>query len=214
MGNLQRKKPLKKMTIRQYSAYDLPYAHNALEPYIDLETMRVHHDVLYLRYVEKLNEALQKNSVDLDILKILENYQDFPATFRNNGGGFVNHSMLWQFLKPNQGGKIHQPTGASKSLIERDFQSFGDFIEVIEDEVINLFGSGWVWWMMDEEGYTNIASMANQDNPYMIQQYPLWGIDVWEHAYFLKFKANRKEYLNKLLHVTNWNYVNTRIQLR
>lgn len=205
----------KRMTIKQYTAYDLPYSHNALEPYIDAETMKIHHDVLYVKYTDKMNEAYLKNSENSDILQILEdcNSHSFPMALVNNGGGYVNHSMLWHFLKPNEGGKIHLPYGASKGLIERDFESVDAFLNIIEEEVVNLFGSGWVWWMMDAEGNTSIASMKNQDNPYMIKEYPLWGIDVWEHAYFLKYKTNRKEYLNKLLHVTNWGYVNKRIQL-
>jgi Fe-Mn family superoxide dismutase len=193
----------------EYQKYPLPFDYSSLEPYIDSETMKVHYDNLYTAYTQKLNQAYDKYGVKKSIVDILKNHESYPKEFRQQGGGYLNHSMLWNFLTAHS--KSTEPSNDCLRLMKRDFLSVGNFKRILVEQGLEVFGSGWVWWCMDRDGSTSICTMANQDNPYMINQYPLFGIDIWEHAYFLKYKSSRKDYLENIWNVTNWKYVNERI---
>jgi Fe-Mn family superoxide dismutase len=188
----------------------LPYDYNALEPYIDEETMRLHHDKHHQAYITALNKALegQPQLAARSIEQILENLEEVPedirATVRNNGGGHANHSMFWRLMKP-QGGEA--PKGELLHILERTFGSFDNFKTAFNDAATKRFGSGWAWLIIDKDGKFQITSSANQDSPLSDAVYPLLGIDVWEHAYYLKYQNRRPEYLNAWWNVVNWEEV-------
>ncbi|WP_430609514.1 superoxide dismutase [Enterococcus sp. DIV0876] len=193
-----------------YTLPDLPYAYDALEPYIDEETMHLHHDKHHNTYVTNLNAAIEKHpelgekSVE-DLLKDFSSIpEDIQTAVRNNGGGHANHTFFWEILGPNAGG---EPTGAIKDAIEETFGSFDDFKEEFKTAATGRFGSGWAWLVV-KDGKLAVTSTANQDSPLMDGQTPVLGLDVWEHAYYLKYKNVRPDYINAFWSVVNWDKVN------
>jgi Fe-Mn family superoxide dismutase len=193
----------------------LPYDYNALEPHIDEQTMRTHHDKHHAAYVNNLNTALQ-NYPDLqstsveDLVRDLNSVpEDIRTAVRNNGGGHVNHTMFWQIMGPNGGG---EPTGALADAINDSFGSFEDFKKQFNDAGVKRFGSGWVWLVRTGDGKLQITSTANQDNPLSEGHYPILGNDVWEHAYYLKYQNRRPDYLQAWWNVVNWEEVSRRFE--
>jgi superoxide dismutase, Fe-Mn family len=190
----------------------LPYAYEALEPYIDSQTMHLHHDKHHQAYVDNFKAALEKapELKDKNPEDILRNLSSVPEAVRtavqNNGGGHVNHSMFWAIMGPNAGGA---PTGAIGDAITKTFGDFAQFQEKFNDAGLKRFGSGWAWLVQGKSGL-EIVSTANQDNPLSQGLYPIMGNDVWEHAYYLKYQNRRAEYLKAWWNVVNWNEVNKR----
>jgi Fe-Mn family superoxide dismutase len=190
----------------------LPYDYTALEAAIDEETMHLHHDKHHATYVNNLNTALEKypdlqgKSAEELIRDLNSVPEDIRTAVRNNGGGHVNHSMFWEIMGPNGG----QPTGAIADAITQSFGDFDTFKKQFADAGAKRFGSGWVWLVKGEGGKLTITSTPNQDSPLMEGQYPILGNDVWEHAYYLRYKNVRAEYLNSWWNVVNWDEVNKR----
>lgn len=193
-----------------YTLPDLPYAYDALEPYIDEETMHLHHDKHHNTYVTNLNAAIEKHPElgEKSVEELLADFdsvpEDIKTAVRNNGGGHANHSFFWEILAPNAGG---EPTGAIKEAIEETFGSFADFKEEFKTAATGRFGSGWAWLVI-KDGKLAITSTANQDSPLMDGQTPVLGLDVWEHTYYLKYKNVRPDYINAFWSVVNWDKVN------
>lgn len=191
----------------QFILEPLPYAYNALEPFIDQETMRIHHDKHHQAYTDKFNAAIK----DLHGLEgksaeeIVSKWSSFPDgvknAVRNNGGGFINHNFFWKILK-----KDEKLQGKIAEAIVKRFGSFENFKKEFSDAAINRFGSGWAWLVLDK-GKLEIVSTANQDTPLSEGKIPLLTIDVWEHAYYLKYKNVRPEYVNAFFSVINWKEV-------
>src|SRR5680860_635550 len=178
-----------------YEVPALPYDYSALEPYIDEQTMRVHHDKHHQAYVDKANAALEGTEWDgKGVVEVLKNLSSLPADkqgpVRNNAGGHFNHSLFWQMLSPSGGG---EPSGALGDAIDSTFSSFGDFQEEFKNAGIGQFGSGWAWLVKDSSGLA-IVSTPNQDSPVSDGKTPLLGVDVWEHAYYLKYQNKRPDY--------------------
>ncbi len=199
-------------------AFEVPpllYDYNALEPYIDTQTMQLHHDKHHTAYVNNLNAALQGQPqlaswTAEDLLKrINEVPENIRTAVRNNGGGHVNHSMFWLIMKPNGGG---EPTGELASAIQQAFGSFDQFKAAFNDAGVKRFGSGWAWLVLDRNGNLQVISTANQDSPSMDGMYPVMGNDVWEHAYYLKYQNRRPEYLSAWWNVVNWDEIARRYQ--
>jgi Fe-Mn family superoxide dismutase len=192
----------------------LPYSSDALEPHIDKQTMEIHHGKHHNAYVTNLNAALEKHSAlqsksAEDLIRSLNDVpEDIRTAVRNNGGGHVNHTMFWQIMGPNAGGA---PTGAIVDAINGSFGGFDAFKEQMNKAGVGRFGSGWVW-LVETGGKLAIESTANQDNPLMEGKKPIFGIDVWEHAYYLKYQNRRPDYLNAWWNVVNWAEINKRLQ--
>jgi Fe-Mn family superoxide dismutase len=191
-----------------YSVPDLPYDYDALEPHIDEATMRVHHDKHHQAYVDKANAALEGTEwADKSIEDVLKNLSSLPSDkqtpVRNNGGGHYNHSLFWEWLSPNGGG---QPGGDLAQAIDSAFGSFDDFKSKFKDGGVNQFGSGWSWLVHDGSGLA-LVSTANQDSPISDGKTPLLGVDVWEHAYYLKYQNKRPDYIDAFWNVVNWDKV-------
>lgn len=187
----------------------LPYATDALEPHIDKLTMEIHHGKHHQAYVTNLNKALEgKPEADSSIDDIIKNISKFPMAVRNNGGGHYNHSLFWTILGPGAGG---EPTGAFGDAIKSTFGSFADFKTKINEAGATRFGSGWAWLIVTPEKKLAVCSTPNQDNPLMdiaeVKGTPIFGIDVWEHAYYLKYQNRRPDYLAAVWNVINWNHV-------
>jgi superoxide dismutase, Fe-Mn family len=188
----------------------LPYDYNALEPYIDTQTMQIHHDKHHQAYVTNLNNALQGHDQlsTMSVDDLLRNINQVPESIRtavrNNAGGHSNHSMFWTIMKPGGGG---EPTGNLASAIQQAFGSFDAFKTAFNDAGTKRFGSGWAWLVLDSSGKLQVISTANQDSPLMDGLYPVMGNDVWEHAYYLKYQNRRPEYLNAWWNVVNWDEV-------
>ena len=195
----------------------LPYDYNALEPYIDTQTMQLHHDKHHAAYVNNLNNALQNQSqlaswtVEDLVQRINEVPESIRTAVRNNAGGHVNHSMFWQIMKPNGGG---EPTGELGSAIQQAFGSFDQFKAAFNDAGVKRFGSGWTWLVLDGSGKLQVISTANQDSPMMDGMFPVMGNDVWEHAYYLKYQNRRPDYLAAWWNVVNWDEITHRYQHR
>ncbi|NQX31392.1 superoxide dismutase [Pedobacter boryungensis] len=193
-------------------AFELPalaYATDALEPHIDKLTMEIHHGKHHQAYVTNLNKALEgKPEANSNIEDIIKNISKFPAAVRNNGGGHYNHSLFWTVLGPNKGG---EPTGDLAKAINEAFGSFADFKTKIQDAGATRFGSGWAWLSVGADKKLVISSTPNQDNPLMdiaeVKGTPIFGIDVWEHAYYLKYQNMRPSYLAAIWNVVNWDAV-------
>lgn len=196
-----------------YTLPDLPYAFDALEPYIDEETMHLHHDKHHNTYVTNLNAAIEKHPElgEKTIEELLSDMDTVPTDIktavRNNGGGHANHSFFWKIMAPNAGG---EPTGAIKEAIDEAFGDFATFKEEFKKAAAGRFGSGWAWLVM-ENGKLAITSTANQDSPLMEGKTPILGLDVWEHAYYLKYKNVRPDYIEAFWNVVNWEEVNNRL---
>ncbi len=193
-----------------YQLPPLPYAYNALEPYIDEETMHLHHDMHHQAYVNNLNAAVEKHpelfqkSAEELIMNLQQVPDDIRTAVRNNGGGHVNHTMFWEIMGPNGGG---QPSGDLANAINQTFGGFDQFKTQINQAGAARFGSGWAWLSLDSSGKLIVESTANQDNPASDGRFPVLGVDVWEHAYYLKYKNRRPEYLNQWWNTINWEAV-------
>ncbi|HSJ25692.1 MAG TPA: superoxide dismutase [Longimicrobiales bacterium] len=191
---------------------DLPYAHDALEPHIDAKTMEIHHGKHHQAYTTKLNEALEKHpdlqskSIE-DLLRGIDSVpEDIRTAVRNNGGGYHNHDLFWQIMGPNGGG---EPTGALADAINTKFGSFSDFRQKVSAAGAGQFGSGWAWLVVADGGI-DVYSTANQDSPLMKGHRPILGVDVWEHAYYLKYQNRRPDYLEAWWNTVNWDEVSKR----
>ncbi len=193
-----------------FSVPPLPYAFNALEPHIDAQTMEIHHDKHHGAYVTNLNKALEsapdlQNKSAEDLIKNLNAVpENIRTAVRNNGGGHVNHSMFWTIMGPGHGG---HPTGALADAINQAFGGFDAFAEKINAAGLARFGSGWAWLSLDSGGKLVVHSTANQDSPLMEGLHPVLGVDVWEHAYYLKYQNRRGDYLKAWWNVVNWDEV-------
>jgi Fe-Mn family superoxide dismutase len=192
----------------------LPYAYNALEPHIDEQTMRIHHDKHHAAYVNTLNTALEKHpqlqqkSVE-DLLRSINTVpEDIRTAVRNHGGGHANHTMFWEIMGPNAGGA---PSGALGEAITSSFGSFDAFKEQMNKAGVGRFGSGWAW-LLDVGGKLVIESTANQDSPLMEGKWPVMGLDVWEHAYYLKYQNRRPDYIAAWWNVVNWDEIGKRLR--
>ncbi|PSR05528.1 MAG: superoxide dismutase [Bacteroidetes bacterium SW_11_45_7] len=188
---------------------DLPYAYNALEPHIDEETMKIHHDKHHAGYVSKLSKACEDNDLTGKSLReLISEVDSHPAAIRKNGGGHWNHTLFWEVMSPQGGG---EPSGEVAEAINSTFGSFSDFKDQFTQAALNRFGSGWAWLVL-KNGQLKIGSTPNQDNPLMnvaeIQGEPILGIDVWEHAYYLKYQNRRPDYVDAWWNVVNWDKVN------
>lgn len=190
-----------------HSLSDLPYDKNALEPHIDATTMEIHHDKHHATYISKLNAAiegkadLESKSIE-DLISDLNTVpEDIRTAVRNNGGGHANHTFFWSILSPNGGGT---PTGALGDAITSAFGSFDAFKEKFEAAGATRFGSGWAWLIVNKSGALEVTSTPNQDSPLMERTTPIVGVDVWEHAYYLKYQNKRPDYLKAIWNVINW----------
>jgi superoxide dismutase, Fe-Mn family len=196
--------------------FNLPsisYGYDALEPYIDAKTMEIHHTKHHQAYTDKLNAALEGSSaVDQSIEEILGSVSGHSAAVRNNGGGFYNHNLFWSIMTPSGGG---EPSGELAEAINQAFGSLSGFKEQFEQAGINQFGSGWAWLVV-ADGELKVGSTPNQDSPIMdvseLKGTPILGLDVWEHAYYLKYQNRRPEYAAAFWNVVNWDEVERRYQ--
>jgi Fe-Mn family superoxide dismutase len=191
-----------------YEVPPLPYDYAALEPHIDEATMKLHHDKHHQAYVDKANGALEGTEfADRPIEEVLRDLSSLPedkrGVVRNNGGGHYNHSLFWEWMSPDGGG---EPDGDLRAALESAFGSVDDFKGQMKEAGIARFGSGWAWLVHDGSGLA-VTSTANQDSPVMEGQTPLLGIDVWEHAYYLKYQNKRPDYLDAFWNVVNWGKV-------
>jgi Fe-Mn family superoxide dismutase len=191
-----------------YEVPDLPYGYDALEPHIDEQTMRIHHDKHHQAYVDKANAALEGTEwADKPVEEVLQNMSSLPqdkqGPVRNNGGGHYNHTLFWESMSPEGGG---EPDGELAAAIESAFGSFADFQAQLKDAGVNQFGSGWAWLVRDGDGLA-VVSTANQDNPISDGKTPLLGVDVWEHAYYLKYQNRRPDYIDAWWNTVAWSKV-------
>jgi Fe-Mn family superoxide dismutase len=198
----------------EFTLHDLPYAYDALEPHIDARTMEIHHQKHHGTYVAKLNEAvakhqsLQGRSVE-DLLRGIEQVpEDVRGAVRNHGGGHANHSLFWQIMAPNAGG---EPTGSVAEAINAKFGDFATFRDKFNAAAAARFGSGWAWLVVDGGG-VDLIDLPNQDSPLMQGRTPILGVDVWEHAYYLKYQNRRPDYVQAWWNVVNWAEVEKRYQ--
>ena len=192
---------------------DLPYAPNALEPYIDEQTMIIHHDKHHAAYTNKLNEALDGSEFKVfTVPELLAKLDDIPekirTAVRNNGGGYVNHNLFWEILTPNGNGGLRGTELGS--MIDQSFGDFETFKEKFSTMAATHFGSGWAWLVLSKEGKLEIYSLPNQDSPYSRGDKPLLGLDVWEHAYYLKYQNRRPDYVKAFWNVVNWKVVSSK----
>lgn len=192
----------------------LPYAYNALEPYIDEQTMILHHTKHHQAYVDNLNAAVEKYP-DLQKMKVedlLKNLDKIPESVRtaikNHGGGHANHSLFWTLMKPKGGG---EPKGDLKKEIEKTFMSFADFRKLFSDVAKTRFGSGWAW-LVSNKGKLEVYNLPNQDSPLSEGKTPILTLDVWEHAYYIKYQNRRAEYIEAWWNVVNWDEVEKRFK--
>jgi superoxide dismutase, Fe-Mn family len=191
--------------IMAFSLPDLPYPKDALEPHIDAQTMDIHHGKHHKAYTDNLNDAIKGTDMEgKSIEEILSKGADaLPTAVRNNGGGYANHNLFWEVMSPSGGG---QPSGELAQAIERDFGSFAAFKEEFEKAAKTRFGSGWAWLVKDG-GKLKVTSTPNQDTPLMEGKTPILGLDVWEHAYYLKYQNKRPDYVSAFWNVVNWDEV-------
>ncbi|MGE7768287.1 superoxide dismutase [Peribacillus sp. NPDC096540] len=195
------------------SNFELPklaYAFNALEPYIDEETMKIHYGKHHQTYVDKLNDALSNSPeyADKSLDELLSGINDLPANLqgpvRNNGGGHYNHSLFWEILEPDG---ATTPKDSLKDAIDRDMGGLEAFKEAFTNAATTRFGSGWAWLVVNGDGKLEVISTANQDAPIMEGKHPILGLDVWEHAYYLNYQNRRPEYIKAFFNVVNWDVV-------
>ena len=195
-----------------YSLPTLPYAYDALEPNIDAKTMEIHYSKHHQTYINNINGAIagtewEKLSVEDLVAKVNEVPTDFKNMVINNAGGHANHSLFWTVMSPQGGG---QPTGAVAKAIDEQLGGFDTFKEAFTKAAISRFGSGWAWLSVTPEHQLIVESSANQDSPLMHGHTPILGLDVWEHAYYLKYQNRRPEYINAFYNVVDWDEVNRR----
>ncbi len=198
----------------KYELPPLPYATSALEPYIDEQTMQIHHDRHHAGYVKNLNSAVESDGLSaISLDELLRGVSKYSNAIRNNGGGHYNHSLFWKLMTPAGGG---DPSGPIADAIDASFGSFEKFQELFNNAAKTRFGSGWAW-LVSNNGKLEVGSTPNQDNPLMdvsdLKGFPLIGIDVWEHAYYLKYQNKRGDYIDSWWRVINWNEVNKRLAL-
>lgn len=190
---------------------ELPYAYDALEPFFDEETMHLHHDKHHQTYVNNLNVAIEKHNelADKTVEELLSDLdavpEDIRTAVRNNAGGHLNHSLFWKWLTPNGGGVATAEIG---DAIVKEFGSFEDFKIQFKAAATGRFGSGWAWLVVDKDGKLKITSTANQDNPISEGEKAVLGLDVWEHAYYLKYRNVRPDYIEAFFNLVNWDFVN------
>lgn len=193
----------------------LPYAFDALEPHIDAKTMEIHHDKHHATYVANLNKAVagQPDLSAKSVEELVRNLNTVPEAIRtavrNSGGGHANHSLFWTTLKKNEGGK---PKGELAQAIDKKFSNFDGFKEQFTKAATTVFGSGWAWLNVDKDGSLVIESLPNQDSPLTTGKTPILGLDVWEHAYYLKYQNRRPEYIAAFFNVIDWDAVTERFQ--
>jgi superoxide dismutase, Fe-Mn family len=193
----------------------LAYSYNSLDIAIDAVTMEIHYSKHAAAYANNLNDAAKNEAVDVTkpLEDVLAKISKFSVKMRNNGGGHYNHELFWKCMAPNAGGK---PSGKILTSIEESFSSFDSFKTQMSDAGKNRFGSGWAWLFADADKKLRIGSSPNQDNPLMdisdIKGFPLLGLDVWEHAYYLRYRNKRADYINAWWNVVNWNYVQQRLE--
>jgi Fe-Mn family superoxide dismutase len=193
--------------MNKFTTPDLPYAYNALEPYIDEETMKIHHDKHHVAYTTNFNKALEAypDIAQLSAEEILKNLASLPEEIRpavkNHGGGHVHHSFFWEIMAPAK--ENNQPTGDLLAAIIKTFGSLEKFKEEFTTTAMTVFGSGWAWLSMSD-GKLMIEKTSNQDSPYSLGHQPILGIDVWEHAYYLKYQNRRVEFVESFFNVINW----------
>ncbi len=193
-----------------YTLPELPYAYDALEPHIDEQTMRIHHTKHHNGYVTKLNKALENHSdfqqytIEYLLRYIHRAPETIKTSIRNNGGGHANHSLFWQIMSPDGGG---EPTGDLAQAIQDQYGSFQDFKETFTDTALTHFGSGWAWLVLDAADNLLVISTPNQDSPFMYGYKPLLGIDMWEHAFYLKHQNDKASYVAAWWNVVNWKEV-------
>lgn len=194
-----------------YTLPALPYAYDALEPHIDAETMRIHHDKHHQAYVDNANRLLAghpelaKLSPEELILNIPKAPEEMRQGLINNVGGHINHSLFWKMMAPNAGGP---PTGAIAAALTKNFGSFENFQKLFNEAAAKRFGSGWAWLVENPDGSLEILSTPNQDPTILLGRKPLLGLDVWEHAYYLKYQNRRTDYTKAWWNVVNWDFVN------
>lgn len=194
----------------QFELPELEFAPDAVEPYIDKETMTIHHDKHHQTYITNLNAALDKHpelkdKSLTDLVSHLEHVpKDIRTAVRNNGGGHYNHSLFWKILIP---GGAHEPSGSLREAIDSQLGGFEAFKEAFTAAATGQFGSGWAWLTLDTQNRLKVVNTPNQDSPLMDGETPLLGIDVWEHAYYLKYQNRRPEYIKNFFSVINWDFV-------
>jgi Fe-Mn family superoxide dismutase len=185
----------------------LPYAYNALEPFIDAQTMEIHHTKHHQAYVDKLNKALESYKGETTWKALFTEVSKLEPAIRNNGGGHYNHSLFWQLLKSNPDSKSNLPKAKLEEAIKRDFKSLDDFKKEFNDKAAKIFGSGWCW-LVEQDGKLKITTTPNQDNPLMDvatdKGKPILALDVWEHAYYLKYQNKRADYITNWWNIVNW----------
>ena len=189
----------------------LPYEYDALEPFIDSKTMQIHYEKHHQTYIDKLNAAVKGTEFeDMDINDILKNIDDVPSNIKaaviNHGGGHSNHSLFWQILIPAAETK-EKPEGILLEAIDSQFESFDKFKEQFTSAALNKFGSGWAWIVIKKDKELEIISTSNQDSPLMDNKFPLLGLDIWEHAYYLKYQNKRADYISAWWNIINWKKV-------
>ncbi|TVR88576.1 MAG: superoxide dismutase [Saprospirales bacterium] len=193
---------------------DLPFAHDALEPHIDETTMKIHHGKHHAGYTSKLNAAVEGTALEgKNIEDILSGVSKHGNAVRNNGGGYYNHNLFWEVMSPNGGGN---PGGEVAKALDEAFGSFDNFKDEFSKAAATRFGSGWAWLIVDNHGKLAVTSTPNQDNPLMDladkKGTPIMGLDVWEHAYYLKYQNKRPDYINAFFNVINWDAVEKKYQ--
>jgi superoxide dismutase, Fe-Mn family len=199
---------------QEFTIPDLPYAYDALEPHIDKETMMIHHQKHHAGYASKLNMALKDSGVAADnAWKLLREASKYNEAIINNAGGVANHNIFWKCLSPKGGGN---PSGEIATLVDRDFGSYDAFKEKFSSAAKTVFGSGWAWLVI-QDGKLKVVTTDNQDNPVMdtvpseVKGKPLLCVDVWEHAYYLKYKNKRADYVDSFWNIVNWEFVSTKL---
>lgn len=191
----------------------LPYAYDALMPYVDEQTMRIHHTRHHQAYVDKLNAALENHKETSDLDTLVKNALKLPSAIRNNAGGHYNHTLFWQSLKPNPEGKENKPEGKLSVAIDKQFGSFDNFKAEFQKKAMTVFGSGWCWLVVNKDKL-EIINSANQDNPLMLETESgmriILALDVWEHAYYLHYQNKRADYITAWWNVVNWSFAGER----
>lgn len=201
--------------MKKFELPELPYAYDALEPVIDARTMEIHHTKHHNTYVTNLNAALEKHpELEVGCLRTLLSDldkvpEDIRTAVRNNGGGHLNHKIFWTVMAPVGTSKLE---GKLKEVIENDLGSYDNFVEQFSNAAKSRFGSGWAWLVINQEGKLEVMSTPNQDNPAMEGKYPILGLDVWEHAYYLNYQNRRPDYVSEFFKVINWEEVARRYE--
>ncbi len=206
--------PNNAFSISEYQQQVLPYAYNALEPYIDALTMEIHYSKHATTYAKNLADACVAEKIDTtntSLVALLKTVSKYSPKMRNNAGGHYNHELFWQLMKPSPS---VAPTGVLADAITKTFGSFTDFQKAFSEAAKTRFGSGWAWLLIKKDGSLAVSSTPNQDNPLMdvaeVQGTPLLGLDVWEHAYYLKYQNKRPDYINSWWNIVNWEFVQKR----